>query len=52
LLSWNVPENNKQNTAVAKEGKTTSQFSYSTATDIMKKVQVATNNVGDLLRDK
>jgi len=38
--------------AVAREGKTTSQFSLSTASDIMKKGQIATNNVGHLLRDK
>jgi len=37
---------------VAKKGKTTSQFSLSTASDIMKKGQIATNNVVDLLRDK
>jgi hypothetical protein len=46
------PRKQRTEHAVAKERKTTSQFSLSTASDISKKGQTATNNVGDLHRDK
>jgi len=46
------PRKQQTEHAVAKEGKTTSQLSLSTASDTMKKGQIATNNVGEILRDK
>lgn len=46
------PRRQQTEHAVSKEGKTTSQFSLSTASDIMKNGQIATNNVGDLLSNK